>query len=128
MAKKTKTASTSAGERPVSNNLQTALKNATQKLAKSLEDATELKVETRYVLLSGADTNTGPDETGRLLARTVMQLDGDATVILPMTRSDTGELQTNKEIFDLHQSNVTTALKYRMDLLTNLMAALRSLG
>jgi len=106
-------------------NLQNAIKNTTEKLAKALEDATELKIETRYIDLSGP--NAASDEAGRLLARTVMQLDGDMTVIVPMNRDEAGELQTNKEVFDLHQSNVVTALDYRAKLLNDLIKAMRSL-
>ena len=109
-------------------NLQNSIKNATSKLAKALEDAAELRVETRYVLLSEPTADAKPDDNGRLLARTVMELGGDTTVVLPMTRNDAGELQTNKEIFDFHQKNVVTALEYRARLLSDLLGAIRSLG
>lgn len=109
-------------------NLQSSVKNATQKLAKALEDATELTIETRYILLSGTDADLKSDEKGRLLARTVMKLDGDTTMVLPMTRNDAGELVTNKEIFDLHQHNVVTALEYRSKLLSDLIAAVRTIS
>ena len=111
------------GDSPVtSNNLQGAIKKAAHRLAQALGDASELKVETRYVL-TDTSAQEASDERGILLARTTMQLDGDAEVLLPMQRDDAGKLITDREIFELHAANVRTALDYRTNLLTNLLRA-----
>lgn len=108
--------------------VEKSIRNATLKMANALEGAAELKVETRYVLVDDAGGEISGDEKGRLLARTTMQLDGDTGVVLPMTRDATGKLQTDKEIFELHQTNVGMALNYRLDLLNKLLVAVRSLA
>ncbi len=120
-------ASGGTGDKPVSTtNLQSTVKRAANKLAKALENASELKVETRYVL-TDVSGEAGSDERGHLLARTIMQADGDTELVIPMERSDDG-LTTNREIFDLHMSNVKTALDYRGTLLESLLKATRSLS
>lgn len=111
------------GDGPVTTNstsMQSTIKNAAHRLAKALEDASEIRIETRYVL---TDAPVAGDERGQLLARTVMQLDGDAELLVPMQRNEDGQLVTDREIFDLHMANVKSALEYRADLLSSLLQA-----
>lgn len=108
--------------------VENSIRNATLKMATALEGAAELQVETRYVLTGDAADDLKENEKGRLLARTTIQLDGDTNVVLPMTRDAAGKLQTDKDIFELHQNNVSMALDYRLNLLNKLLVAIRSLS
>lgn len=109
------------------NNLQSTVKNVANKLAKALSDATALTVETRYFLTNASEKAEG-DERGHLLARTVMQADGDTEMAIPMVRGEDGQLTANRELLELHTNNVKTALEYRANLLDSLLNAARSLS
>jgi hypothetical protein len=65
--------------------LEANVRKAADQLAKALADATELTVETRYVEIgSGGSEDL---QNSSLIARTVIQLDGDHTSIIPMQRA-----------------------------------------
>lgn len=111
-------------------NLQNVIKNAAHRLARALEDAQEIKIETRYVLTDAPPEESGEEsgnDNGMLVGRTIMQLDGDAELIVPMQRDDAGRLTADRELFSLHMTNVKSALEYRSELLSSLMRMLSQL-
>jgi hypothetical protein len=104
--------------------LETSVRNAAQKFAKALEDATELEIQTYYVEV-GDQGAVDFDKDRRPIARTVIQLDGDTEVIIPMTRAATGALERDEALLDLHLRNVASAVEYRASLLDALLSAVR---
>ena len=109
----------------MANELQTMVQNTLQRMAKALEDAIELRVETRCMVLDGRHEGPQSEERSQLLARTVLGLDGDMEVLVPVTRDSAGQVTQNEEMFALHQRNVQQALDYRADLLKLLLDAAR---
>lgn len=106
--------------------LETNVRKAADQLAKALADATELTVETRYVEIgSGASEDL---QNSSLIAKTVIQLDGDHTSIIPMQRSEAGNLSVDETLFDLHLRNVSTAIDYRVNTLNTLLGMLKGRG
>ena len=64
--------------------LTTALKKAGAELAKQISDASELQIETKWVL---ADEKGDVDwTTAKPAARTTIKLDGDSELIVPMSK------------------------------------------
>lgn len=98
--------------------LKEALKTAAEKIAKYIEDASEMAVETHYVEMGAAL------EGAKLAARTVVKLDGDSDNIVPMKKSADGELVIDTVMFDLHQQNVQSAIDYRAEMLERLISIL----
>lgn len=109
----------------MANELQTLVQNTLQRMAKALEDAIELRVETRCMVVDGRDEGSPAEDRGQLLARTVLGLDGDMDVLVPVTRDSAGKVTQNEEMFSLHQRNVQQALDYRAELLKMLLDAAR---
>lgn len=107
----------------MANDLETTIRNAAYKFAKALEDASELEVETLYVEVS--DQGAIDFQDARPVARTTIKLDGDMNVVVPMTRSDSGALERDDALLELHLENVDAATKYRTDLLEALLSLLR---
>lgn len=105
--------------------LQAMVRNTLQRMAKALEDAIELRVETRCMVLDGRDEGLPIEDRGQLMARTVLGLDGDMDVLVPVTRDSAGKVTQDEEMFSLHQRNVQQALDYRADLLKMLLDAVR---
>ncbi len=90
--------------------LTTALKKAGEELAKQISDASELTVETKWVM---ANENGDVDwNTAKPVARTIIMLDGDSELIIPMTKE--GEaLVVRHDLLALHEANVANARAYR---------------
>ena len=83
-----------------------------------------MTVETRYVEIgSGGDVDFSQ---ARPAARTIIKLDGDSETIIPVRKPETGESEADTVLFDLHQSNVTTAIDYRASMLDALLGTLKS--
>ena len=100
----------------------TAMKNAAASVAKYVEDAATMQVETRYVEI-------GPGgaldfEKSSPVARTIVRLDGDSETILPMRKNQGGALEVDAALFELHQQNVNTAIEYRARILNSLLSTL----
>ncbi len=104
--------------------LETALKNTATSIAKYVQDASELQVETRYVDVSSDGT---PDfDQARPVARTVIRLDGDSESVVPMRKGTGGALEVDATLFEVHQQNVAAAVDYRARILNALLSALPS--
>jgi hypothetical protein len=105
--------------------LATALKKAGEELAKQISDASELQVETKWVL---ADEKGDVDWTAaKPAARTTVKLDGDSELIVPMSKEgDT--LVVRKDLLALHETNVANARAYREKLYDMIYKAAMELG
>ncbi len=99
--------------------IKEALKNVADTIAKYVDDAATMTVETSYVEM-GAKV-----ENATLAARTVIKLDGDSSNILPMKKGADGGLTVDTTIYDMHQQNVKAASNYRAVILESLLGILR---
>lgn len=108
----------------MANDLENTIRNAAYKFAKALEDASELEIETLYVEVG--DQGAINFEDARPVAKTTIQLDGDMNVVIPMTRSESGALERDDSLLQLHMENVDSATSYRTDLLEALLSLIRS--
>ena len=90
--------------------LATALKRAGEELARQISDASELQVETKWVM---ADENGDVDwKAAKPVARTTIMLDGDSELIIPMPKEgDT--LVVRRDLLALHETNVSNARAFR---------------
>ena len=109
----------------MANDLETSVRNAAQNVAKALEDTTELTVQTQWVEVG--DDGAVSWEDARPVSKTVIQLDGDTELTIPMTRSDAGAPETDVALLELHMRNVTSAIEYRSSLLNALLTVVREL-
>jgi hypothetical protein len=100
--------------------MKEAIKNAADQIAKYVQDAATMAVETKYVEMGAA----GFDEA-KLAARSIVKLDGDSETVLPMKRTESGGLEVDAAVFELHQQNVQTAIDYRAKILNSLINLLR---
>jgi len=103
--------------------LENSVRNAAQKLATALENASELVVETQWVEVG--DDGALDWEDARPLSKTVVTLGGDTTLTIPMTRSESGALQRDADLLELHMRNVQSAIDYRNGLLQALLSIVR---
>jgi len=110
----------------MTNGLENAARNAAVKIAQYVKDIAEMKVETLFVRI-GADGDTDFSQA-KPVARTVISLDGDSRIIIPVRQAETDRFEVDTELLDLHQSNVITAIDYRARILEALLSALQSLS
>ncbi len=97
-----------------------ALKNAATSVARYVQDAAEMLVETKYV-----DLDSSVDfESAKPVARTIIRLDGDSETIIPTRQGETAAQEVDLTLFDLHQQNVTTTIEYRARILNALLSTL----
>lgn len=106
------------------NEYEIALRNAASSVAKYVQDAASMLVETKYVEVG--DTGDVDFDSAKPVARTDIKLDGDSEAVLPMRRSDAGALEVDITLFELHQQNVATAIDYRARILNALLGTLVS--
>jgi hypothetical protein len=99
--------------------LKQALKDAADAIARYVQDAATMTVETRYIEMGG------DVEKAKLAARTTVKLDGDSESILPMKKSADGELVVDTVVYEMHQENVQAAIDYRAEMLDRLLTVLR---
>lgn len=104
--------------------LENSVKNAGAKVAQYVADVATMTVETKYVEI-GPGGNVDFSQA-KPAARTVIKLDGDSETVIPMHQTETGEFEVDTLLFDLHQSNVTTAIDYRASMLDALLGTLKS--
>ena len=106
----------------MANELENALKSIATNVAKYVDDAATLQVETRFVEI-GADGVPDFDQA-KPVARTIIKLDGDSESIVPVSRNEAGTLEVDSALLDLHQQNVTTTIEYRARMLNSLLSTL----
>ena len=110
----------------MANEFETALKNTAASIAKYVQDAATLQVESRFVDV-GVDGTPAFDEA-RPVARTIVRLDGDSETIIPMRKGNAGVLEVDSTLFEVHQQNVATAIDYRARILNALLSTLPTRG
>lgn len=101
-----------------------AIREALQKLADALSDASGLDVVTSIQILDPNDPTAkalGPIE----VARTDIKIDGDRNLLVPVL-FDTGDLRVPQAVYELHESNVKESLEYRRDMLQMLADYIKS--
>jgi hypothetical protein len=98
--------------------LKEALKNTADTIARYVENAATMTVETRYVEMGGNAKDA------KLAARTVVKLDGDSETILPMKKGPDGSLVVDTVVNEMHQENVQAAIDYRAEMLEKLLSIL----
>lgn len=99
--------------------IKQALKDAADAIAKYVQDAATMTVETRYVEMGG------DVDKAQLAARTTVKLDGDSESILPMKKTAEGEMVVDTVVYEMHQENVQAAIDYRAEMLDRLLTILR---
>ena len=103
-----------------------ALRNAASSVARYVQDAATMQVETHYVDISPEGT---PDfDAARPVARTIIRLDGDSETTVPMRQGESDNLEVDLSLFNLHQQNVDTAIEYRARILNALLSPLIERG
>jgi hypothetical protein len=106
--------------------LENNIRAAAQKLAQALADASELNVKTNYVEI---DPKNPTDLTNALLvAETVIKLDGDQEMTVPMRRGESGGLELDESLLAIHQQNVANAIEYRSKSIETLLSYLPGRG
>ena len=104
------------------NEFEVALRNAASSVAKYVQDAATMLVETKYVEIG--DKGDVVFDDAKPVARTVIKLDGDSEAVLPMRESQSGGMEVDLTLFDLHQQNVAIAIDYRARMLNALLSTL----
>jgi hypothetical protein len=114
--------------------LESTIRNAAAKITKYVEDAGELRVETRYSLIApgaSATLNIEPNaevdyKSYNLVALTVTKMDGDCQAVIPVreTEPNSGRLEPDAALLELHERNVKAAIEYRARVLNALVGAL----
>lgn len=106
--------------------IDSAIRSAATKIASYVEDAATMTVVTQYVTVA---TNGDIDfSTAKPVARTIVRLDGDSEVVLPLreVEAGSGRLEIDAGLMDLHERNVAAATEYRARILQALIGALPS--
>lgn len=101
--------------------LRDALKTAADRIAKYVQDAAEMAVETHYVEIGATSF-----ADSKLAARTVVKLDGDSQTVVPMQKNELGKLEVDMSVYEVHQQNVQAAIEYRAKMMNALLSVLRS--
>ncbi len=101
----------------MANELNNALKSASEKIAKYVNDIATMTVETRFVDIGQAVNFTQAQPA----ARTEIRMDGDCTIVMPVRRNDAGAMVVDGDLFSMHQQNVATAIDYRARMMEALL-------
>ncbi len=102
--------------------LREAIKSAAERIAKYVEDVSEMAVETQFVEVGAASF-----ADAKLAARTVVKLDGDSQTVVPMQKGEV-KLDVDTALFEVHQQNVQAAIDYRTKMMNALLGVLKSGG
>jgi hypothetical protein len=104
--------------------IEAALRTAATTIAEYVKDAATMTVITEFVSVGA--TGELDFTTAKPIAKTVLSLDGDTQVILPMreTEAGSGRLEVDAALMDLHERNVAAATEYRARILNALVQAL----
>ena len=106
--------------------LESALRTAAMKISKYVEDAATMTVITQFV--SVGEAGSIDFTTAKPVAKTVVRLDGDSEIILPMreVEAGSGRLEVDAALMDIHERNVAAATEYRARILQALIQTLPS--
>src|ERR1044071_8969800 len=90
-----------------SNEIKEALKNAAEQVTNYVKDASEMKVETRFLELGG----NGEELKA---AYSLVKFDGDSYCVVPVRRDANNNLVPDTAIYELHERNVQATIDYRV--------------
>ncbi len=107
----------------MANEFENAVKSAAATVAKYVDDAAELTVETKFV--EAGQQGFSDFNSAMPAARTIIRLDGDCEVVAPMRKTENGVLEVDTGLFELHQKNVQTAIDYRARILDALLGVIK---
>ncbi len=110
---------------PPTTDLPTALRRAGEELARQISDATELQIETKWVM--AAENGDVRWEDAKPVARTTISLDGDSELIIPM-KKEGDMLVIRQDLLDLHQGNVQSARAYREKIYDLILSVAREIS
>jgi hypothetical protein len=99
------------------NDLVQALRQAGEELARQISDASSLNVETYFTIV-------GEKTDPQMIASTLIELDGDTKMVIPLRREGSA-LVRDKDLLDLHQASVNSAIAYRAKLFDQIMDVAR---
>jgi hypothetical protein len=104
--------------------LESTLRSVATKIAEYVEDAATMTVITQFVSVGAAGEIDFT--TAKPVAKTVVRLDGDTEIILPMREAEagSGRQEIDATLMDLHERNVAAATEYRARILNALIQAL----
>jgi hypothetical protein len=108
----------------MANELENSIKNALAKVAKYIEDAATMTVQTQYTRIDQGE-NVNFDQA-KPAALTIIKLDGDCRAVIPMQEGANGQLEIDAALLSAHRDNVTTAIEYRARILSSLLSGLQS--
>jgi hypothetical protein len=106
----------------MANELNSAIKSAATNIARYIDDAATLTVETKFVEAGGqgfADFSSALP-----IARTIIRLGGDSELVAPVRKTAAGAFEIDEALLELHQINVETAIEYRARILGALLETL----
>lgn len=106
----------------MANEFVNSLKTAAEKVSHYVQEAAELKVQTRYIVMGDSSMTF---ENAPAAAETVIRLDGDSYVTMPMRVGENKQLEVDTALYTLHQQNVQSAIEYRASILDALLQVLR---
>lgn len=104
------------------NELTNSIKSVAEKIASYVSKAAELSVVTEYVEIGSKAVDF---TQARPAASTIIKLDGDCKSVIPVRKGETGSLEVDAALFEIHQANVSTAIEYRAKMMDALLQALR---
>lgn len=94
-----------------------------QQITAALKDTAEITVSTKFVEV---EPNAAAEPAAaKLLAQTIIKLDGDYDAIVPMRKNAQGVLEIDQTLLDLHREHVRLAREYRDGLLQALLSIVR---
>lgn len=103
--------------------LENSIRSAAEKVAQYVSDAAVMEVKTYYVLVNAESL---PDlERERPGAYTMVKLDGDSKVVVPLRKTAGGETELDGTLFEIHERNVAAATDYRARVLNSLIGLLQ---
>ena len=102
--------------------LENSIKRMAETLAKYVQDAATLTVETRYIELGSSGVDFDQAKPG---ARTILKLDADSCGVVPMRRTQEGTLEVDSGLLAIHDQNVKAAIEYRARMVGSLMTLLQ---
>ncbi len=109
----------------MANEMTNALKTAAEKIVSYVKDVASMTVETRFVEVN-TEAAVADFSAAKPAACTVIRLDGDCSAVLPLRRTETGSLEVDTAMFEVHQQNVQTAIEYRQKIMQALLEAIKS--
>jgi hypothetical protein len=117
----------------MADNLQETLNEVAKEIKNLVANAASMSVETWYIPVGLEKADVPIDAEGHAdfrsaakpLAQTIVKFDGDSISVIPV-RQEQGKLpEKDEELLALHERNVETARKYRVDIVNAVVDLLK---